>query len=450
MDFLSTLLGMGGVAWTLVFFIIAIGIIVFVHEYGHYIVGRWSGIHAEVFSLGFGRVLYTRTDKRGTRWQIAAVPLGGYVKFLGDADAASAGKDEAAMAGLSAAEKRHTMHGAPLWARAATVAAGPIFNFILAAVVVFGMMMWTGIATEKPVVGSLANLPQATSGLQPGDEIVSLNGTATPDWESYLKTASDLPPQPVVSYGILRGGNETTVTGGHPLPALIGTVHLKSAAFTAGLQVGDVVLEAGGKPVSTFAELPPIVEASAGAAVPLKIWRPDGGAGQVMEMSITPNRRDLPKAEGGFETRWLIGLSSGMLFEPETRQPGLFEAASLTGQNLWFMATTSLSSLWHVVTGSISSCNISGAITMAQVMGQSATQGWDYYINMLAMLSLGIGLINLFPIPVLDGGHLVFHTYEAIFRRPPPDAALRVLMTIGLGLVLTFMAYALFNDLTCR
>lgn len=449
MDLLATILGMGGVVWTLVFFILAIGIIVFVHEYGHYIVGRWSGIHAEVFSLGFGRVLYTRTDKRGTRWQIAAIPLGGYVKFLGDADAAS-GKDTEAIAGLSAEEKRHTMHGAPLWARAATVAAGPVFNFILAAVVVFGMMMWMGIATEKPVVGKVANLPNSAQGLQAGDEIIGLNGTATPDWETYLKTAGEMPPQAAVTYKVLRTGVETDVTSTHPLPALIGTVHLKSAAYAAGLQVGDVILEAAGKPVSTFAELPPIVEASAGAAVPLKIWRDDGKGGQTLEMSITPNRRDLPKPEGGFETRWLIGLSSSMLFEPELRQPGIIEAAGLTVQNLWFMATTSLSSLWHVMTGAISSCNISGAITMAQVMGQSATQGADYYINMLAMLSLGIGLINLFPIPVLDGGHLVFHAYEAIFRRPPPDAALRALMTIGLALVMTFMAYALFNDLTCR
>lgn len=452
MDLLTTILGTGGLVWTLVFFVIALGIIVFVHEYGHYIVGRWSGIHAEVFSLGFGPVIYTRTDKRGTRWQIAAVPLGGYVKFLGDADAAS-GKDAEAIAGLSDTEKRHTMHGAPLWARAATVLAGPVFNFILAGVVIFGMILWTGIATDKPVVGSMAVMPGASEdgagGLQPGDAVLALNGTETPDWESYMAAASALPPSPQISYTVLRDGVETTVTAGHPLPPLVGSVQLKSAALAAGLQEGDVVLEAGGKSVSTFAELPPIVEGLAGAPVPLKIWRADGAAGQILDLTITPNRRDLPKPEGGFETRWLIGLSAGMLFEPEVRQPGLFEAVSISVERLWFMASMSLSSLWNVVTGAISSCNISGAISMAQVMGQSATQGADYYIQMLAMLSLGIGLINLFPIPVLDGGHLVFHAYEAVFGRPPHDAALRVLMTFGLALVLTFMAFALFNDLTC-
>lgn len=452
MDFLTTVLGMGGIVWTLVFFILALGIIVFVHEYGHYIVGRWSGIHAEVFSLGFGPVLYTRTDARGTRWQIAAVPLGGYVKFLGDADAAS-GKDGAALAELSESDKRHTMHGAPLWARTLTVAAGPVFNFILAGVVIFGMLLWMGVATDRPVVGQVATLPGQEEGLQPGDEILAINGTATPDWESYMTAASELPPAPSVSYTVLRAGVETVVTAGHPLPPLVGSVQLKSAALAAGLQEGDVVLEAAGKPVSTFAELPPIVEGLAGAPVSLKIWRAgdaaQGEGAQILDLTITPNRRDLPNAEGGFETRWLIGLSAGMLFEPEVRSPGLIEAATLSLERLWFMGTTSLSSLWNVVTGTISSCNISGAISMAQVMGQSATQGADYYIQMLAMLSLGIGLINLFPIPVLDGGHLVFFAYEAVMRRPPPDAALRVLMTFGLALVLTFMGFALFNDLTC-
>jgi regulator of sigma E protease len=448
-DILATVLGTGGFLWTLAFFILAIGIIVFVHEYGHYIVGRWSGIHAEVFSLGFGPVLVNRTDARGTRWQIAAIPLGGYVKFKGDSDAAS-GKDLGAMSGLSDSEKRHTMHGAPLWARSATVAAGPIFNFILAIAVYWGLILWSGVATERPIVGAVASLPGAAQPLQPGDEILALNGSETPSLESYLQLARDLPAMAQVEYRILRGGDEMVVQGAHPMPPLVGSVQLKSAAIAAGLEEGDVILAANGQPVTAFAELPPIVEGLAGAPVPLTVWRADGSdTGQSFDLTITPNRRDLPKAEGGFETRWLIGLTGGLIFSPEVRRPGLFEALSLAGQNAWFAGTTSLSGLWHVVTGAISSCNISGPIGMAQVMGQAATQGLEYYITMLAVMSLGIGLINLFPIPVLDGGHLVFHAYEAVFRRPPPDGALKVLMTIGLAIVLGFMAYALTNDVTC-
>ena len=270
MDFVTAVLGTGGFLWTVAFFIIALGIIVFVHEYGHYIVGRWSGIHAEVFSLGFGPVLASRTDRRGTRWQIAAIPLGGYVKFLGDADAAS-GKDGAAMAGLSAEERRHTMHGAPLWARAATVAAGPVFNFILAIAVYWGLVLWTGVATDRPVVGKVAVLPGEAQALRPGDEILALNGVPTPDWETYLATAAAMPAGGVAPYRVRRDGAEAEITGAHPMPPLVAGVQLKSAAIAAGLQEGDVILSAGGKAVTAFSELPPIVEGLAGAPVPLTI-----------------------------------------------------------------------------------------------------------------------------------------------------------------------------------
>jgi regulator of sigma E protease len=448
MDLLTSILGIGGFLWTAIAFIIAISIIVFVHEYGHYIVGRWCGIHAEVFSLGFGQVIYSGTDKRGTRWQLAAVPLGGYVKFMGDSNAAS-GVDGATISTLSAAERRRTMHGAPLWARAATVAAGPIFNFILAVLVIFGMLLWTGVAAEKPTVASLSALPQAEQGLKPGDVLVALDGAATPDWESYFDTATKLPPAASVAYTVLRDGVETQVTSSHPLPPIVGTVQLKSAAFAAGLAEGDVVVEADGKPVFTFAELPPIVEGLGGKPVALKIWRPDATGGTVMDLTITPNRRDLPKEGGGFETRWLIGLGAGVLIEPEVRKPGLIEAAGMALDRLWFLVTTSLSSLGHIATGKIDKCNLSGAISMAQVAGQSATMGLDDFIQTIAMLSFGIGLINLFPIPVLDGGHLVFFAYEAVVRRPPPEIVHRLLMTVGMALILSFMAFALFNDLTC-
>ena len=143
---------LGGTAWTVVFFVIALSVIVFVHEYGHYIVGRWSGIHSEVFSVGFGPVLFSRTDKRGTKWQIAAIPFGGYVKFLGDKDASSVRSND--VSGLSDEERRHTMAGAPLWARAATVAAGPVFNFILTFVLLVGLSLAVGMPTDAPTVGT--------------------------------------------------------------------------------------------------------------------------------------------------------------------------------------------------------------------------------------------------------------------------------------------------------
>lgn len=444
MDFNSLIAGAGSTAWTALFFVIALAIIIAVHEYGHYIVGRWTGIYAEVFSLGFGPVLISRQDKHGTRWQIALIPFGGYVKFLGDKNAASA-PDSGALAVLSQDELRHTMAGAPVWARAATVAAGPVFNFILAIAVYIGMITWSGVATDLPVVGTLQATPFHGETLKPGDQVLSVNGIATPDLEAYVKAAAELPPAAEVTYSVDRDGQTVEIKGPHPFPPLVGSVHPQNAAMAAGMQPGDYILSAGGQSVTAFSELPKIVEATAGGPVALKVWR----AGAEIDLTLTPNRRDIPKADGSFETRWLIGLSGGMLFEPETRRAGVVETVQLAVEQAWFVSKASLSGLWHVVTGAISSCNISGPIGMAEVMGDAARSGPEVFVGMLAALSLGIGLLNLFPIPVLDGGHLMFHAYEAVTGKPPSDRVVQALMTIGLAVVLSFMAFALSNDFFC-
>jgi len=443
LDFLGLVSGAGGLAWTVVSFIVALSIIVAVHEYGHYIVGRWTGIHAEVFSLGFGPVLASRVDRHGTKWQLAALPFGGYVKFLGDSDAAS-GRDGAVISTPSAAERRRTMHGAPLWARALTVLAGPVFNFLLTIVVFIGVVGWTGVATDKPVVGTLRVLPFEAPSLEPGDLVLAVNGVATPDLTTYGAVVSDIGPAASVTYLVERAGAQVTVQGPHPMPPVASAVQPQSAAMDAGLQPGDVILSANGQAVTSFAELPPIVEASQGAPVALRVWR----SGEAFDLTLTPRRRDLP-TESGFETRWLIGLNGGLLFTPQTRQPGPVETVRLALEQTWYVGVTSLSGLWHIATGAISSCNISGPIGMAEVMGDAARSGFDTFIQTLAVLSLGIGLLNLFPIPVLDGGHLVFHVWEAATGRPPSDRALQVLMSVGLALLLSLMVFAVSNDLFC-
>ena len=444
MDFSALISGAGSFVWIVVFFVSALAVIVAVHEFGHYIVGRWSGIHAEVFSLGFGPVLVSRRDRHGTKWQLAAIPVGGYVKFLGDKDAASS-PDSGAMAGLSDAERRMTMPGAPLWARAATVAAGPVFNFILAIVVYVGMIVYSGVPTDLPVVGSVQATPFAGESLQPGDRIVAINGVETPDLTSFYKVGGDLPAAATVTYRVDRAGQTMELQGPHPFPPIVGSVHPQNAAMAAGIKAGDVILSANGQPVTAFSELPAIVEATQGGPVALHLWRD----GTELDMTLTPNRRDIPKEDGKFETRWLIGLSGGALINPETRRAGPIETLNLAVKQAWFVSKSSLSGLWHVVTGAISTCNISGPIGMAEVMGDAASSGPAVFLGMLAALSLGIGLLNLFPIPVLDGGHLVFFAYEALFGRPPAERVLGRLMLVGLIVVLGFMAFAISNDLTC-
>ena len=434
----------GGGVQAVAALLVVIVIIVTVHEFGHYIVGRLCGIHAEVFSLGFGPLLWSRIDKRGTRWQIAAVPLGGYVRFLGDADAASR---PGVISGLSAAEKRHTMQGAPLWARTATVLAGPAFNVALTLLVFFGLILSSGIGNDSTVIGSLRSLPPNLSmgenPLQVGDRVLALDGTPTPDFATLATQAKTLKDRASVTYVVERTGETLTFQGPNPVPALVQSVALNSAAEDAGLQVGDLFLKVAGQDIAGFDQMPPLVEASQGQPVALTIQRGD----QVLDLTLTPRRADLPDMQGGFTTRWLIGVSGGLMFEPTRRSAGIFEAAKLSVQQSWMMAKTNLNGIAQIVAGSISTCNLSGPVGMAKVASAAATAGVEAFIGTLALMSLAIGLANLLPIPILDGGHLVFHVYEAIFRRPPNNRVMQVLMTAGLAILLSLMLFAFSNDL---
>lgn len=434
----------GGFAFTLLAFVVALSVIVAIHEYGHYIVGRWSGIHAEVFSLGFGPVLASRVDRHGTRWQVAALPFGGYVKFLGDADAAS-GKDAAAIDALDMEERRRSMHGAPLWARAATVAAGPVFNFILSILIFAAFVLISGRAAEEARVGPLKPLPADIALLQEGDVITAVGGRPIEGLADLFVAGRELAPAEVVSYEVLRDGAPMTVEASFPLIAVIDSVQPQSAAIEAGLEQGDVIRAVDGVPITAFSQLREIVAESDGAPLSLDIWR----AGRMLEITLSPRRVDLPLPDGGFETRWLIGVTGGLFFEPMTEPVGLWDAAKFGVSQTAFIVQSSLSGLWHMITGAISSCNLQGPIGIAETSGAAASQGLDSFIWFIAVLSTAVGLLNLFPIPVLDGGHLVFHAYEAVMRRPPPDKALRILMSIGLTLLLTLMLFALTRDLFC-
>ena len=420
--------------------IVVIVIIVTVHEFGHYIIGRLCGIHAEVFSIGFGKPIWSRVDKRGTRWQVALLPLGGYVRFLGDADAASR---PGSVSGLSETERRHTMQGAPLWARSATVIAGPAFNIALTVLVFFGLIMWSGVSDDSSVIGSIEQMPGAPVPLQVGDRIVSIDGTATPDFETLATHSKTLKDRASVTYVVDRAGQTLTFTGPNPVPPLIQSVNLNSAAEDAGLQVGDLFLTVDGQAITGFDQMPPLVEASQGAPMALTVLRAD----QIIQLTLTPRRADLPNAEGGFDTRWLIGVTGGQLFGPTRRSPGLYEAASLSVERSWYMAKTNLNGIAQIITGTISSCNISGPIGMAKVASAAVQSGFETFIGTLALMSLTIGLANLLPIPVLDGGHLVFHLYEAITGRPPTERVLQLLMTFGLTILIGLMLFAFSNDL---
>jgi regulator of sigma E protease len=449
MDGIAFIPQFGGLFLTLVAFVVALSVIVAIHEYGHYIVGRWCGIKAEVFSLGFGPVLLSRMDKHGTRWQIAALPFGGYVKFLGDANAAS-GTAADGYQEMPENYRRQTMLGAPLWARTATVAAGPVFNFILSIIVFAAVMMTQGKAIEPLAVGELKALPYEGVTLQPGDQLITINGTEVPahdpdNPDAFEDFISALPYEALLDYEVRRGESVVTAKGPYPMPPFVVQLAPQSAAFDIDMRQGDVIMAVDGNPIVSFDELKDIVETSDGRVLQLDVWR----NGEMLKFALAPRRVDEPQPEGGFKTQWRIGISGGLAFEPATEALSPITAVIDGAQQVWRVISSSLSGLYHMITGAISSCNMSGPIGIAEVSGAMASQGVDNFIWFIAVLSTAVGLLNLFPIPVLDGGHLVFYAYEAATGRPPSEKALRVLMTVGLTLVLGVMLFAIFNDIFC-
>ncbi len=448
MEIASLIPQFGSLFTTILAFVVALSVIVAVHEYGHYIVGRWSGIKAEVFSLGFGPVLFSRMDRHGTRWQFALLPLGGYVKFLGDANAASANTDTGAVDEMPPELRRQTMQGAPLWARSATVAAGPIFNFILSILVFGGLIMFQGRVAEPLTVGSLSPLPEETITLQPGDQLLAIAGQDLPDFSesgAFDGFLDGLPVVPALEYVVQRDGRVIDVTGPYPMPPRAVSISPQSAAYDIDMRQGDVILSVDGREITAFSELQDIVETSDGRALHLKVWRD----GEILDFALAPRRVDEPQREGGFKTSWRIGIGGGMAFEPATEKLGLGAALAGGVERTGQVIETSLSGLYHMIAGKISSCNMTGPIGIAQVSGAMVRQGGDSFILFIAFLSTAVGLLNLFPIPVLDGGHLAFYAYEAVAGRPPSDGVLRVLMSMGLTLILGLMIFALGTDLLC-
>jgi regulator of sigma E protease len=361
------------------------------------------------------------------------------VRFLGDANAASVGSNGA----VSEAEMRRTMMGAPLWARTATVAAGPVFNFVLAIAIFAGSIMYQGRAADPLTFGEMRSLPASfESELQAGDVMIAVEGVRFDSLETSETMTDALPVQERLTYTIERDGREMDVEGPYYFPTAVLSVSPRSAADDADIKINDVITAIDGAPVFALSQLQELVIAAEGAPLEITVWRD----GETREKTIAPRRVDLPTPEGGFETRWLIGISGTIFFDERTVGVGAVEAISLGAQGLWNTVTTSLSAMQHILFGQISTCNLSGPVGIAETSGSMAEQGVQSFIWFIGALSAAVGLINLFPIPVLDGGHLVFYAYEAVTRRKPSERAVQVFMVTGLALILSLMTFTILND----
>ena len=435
----------GNFVITVLAFVLCLSVIVFVHEFGHYFIGKLSGIHAEVFSIGFGPVIISAYDKRGTKWQLAAFPLGGYVKFLGDKNPASSPDPE-----IDKRDEqnslRKSMHGAPLWARFITVAAGPLFNFIFSGLIFFLIFMDQGMTKLPLTVDKTFDTPYKQK-FEKGDVVRSVNGLKI---NNDLKKLNDqlggVFANKPLTYVVERNGILITLENIIQNPPRISQVLPKSSAISAGLEKGDLILSLNSREIKNFNEIKDFVEASQGEGFIVEYWR----EGLVYETRLTPQIVDVPIETGGFERIYRVGIVSDYFpFQPVMTKQSISWAFLSSIKSIYLIMEGSVKGLYHIVFGNISSCNLSGPISIAETSGQMVKQGSLNYLWFIAVLSTAIGMINLFPIPVLDGGHLMFFTVEALIGRKPNQKIVNTFMALGFALLVGLMLFSVLNDFLC-
>jgi regulator of sigma E protease len=435
----------GNFVITVLAFVLCLSVIVFVHEFGHYFIGKLSGIHAEVFSIGFGPVIISAYDKRGTKWQLAAFPLGGYVKFLGDKNPASSPDPE-----IDKRDEqnslRKSMHGAPLWARFITVAAGPLFNFIFSGFIFFLIFMDQGMTKLPLTVDKTFDTPYKQK-FEKGDVVRSVNGLKIKnDLKKLNEQLRGLFANEPFTYVVERNGILITLENIIQNPPRISQVLPKSSAISAGLEKGDLILSLNSREIKNFNEIKDFVEASQGEGFIVEYWR----EGLVYETRLTPQIVDVPIETGGFERIYRVGIVSDYFpFQPEMTKQSISWAFLSSIKSIYLIMEGSVKGLYHIVFGNISSCNLSGPISIAETSGQMVKQGSLNYLWFIAVLSTAIGMINLFPIPVLDGGHLMFFTVEALIGRKPNQKIVNTFMALGFVLLVGLMLFSVLNDFLC-
>jgi regulator of sigma E protease len=355
-------------------FLFVLTLVVFFHELGHFLIARWNGVRVSVFSIGFGPELFGFTDPHGTRWKFSLIPLGGYVKFLGDDNAASV-PDQAALAAMSEQERRESFIHQRVGPRAAIVVAGPVANFLLAIVIFAGIFMTFGKPSASPRVDSV----------QPG-----------------------------------------------------------SAAEVAGFQPGDVVLTINGRAVDSFVDMQRTVSISAGEPLTFEVDR--GGAR--VALKATPALREVKDSFGNVNRIGVLGITRSNAPNDINVEPvGPLTAVVLGVQETWFVTERTLMYIGRIFVGREAADQLGGPIRIAEVSCQVATAGIAALLQLTAILSVSIGLLNLFPIPLLDGGHLLFYAIEAVRGKPLSERAQEMGFRIGFALVVMLMVFTTYNDI---
>ncbi|EOS95852.1 sigma E protease regulator RseP [Erwinia tracheiphila] len=442
------------ILWSLGAFIVALGVLITVHEFGHFWVARRCGVKVERFSVGFGKALWRRCDRQGTEYVIAMIPLGGYVKML----------DERVE--TVPPELRHrAFNHKTISQRAAIIAAGPLANFIFA-IFAWWLVFIIGVPGIRPVVGEIVSgSPASVAQIVPGMELKAIDGIETPDWNTVRmalvskigdrQTVFSVVPfgsaqqsekqvdlrswqfdpakqDPVTSLGIRPRGPQIETT--------LAEVQPGSAANKAGLQVGDSILKVDGQPLEQWQHFVTLIRDNPGNALALQVER----QGHLISLTLTPDVRPGKEAEG------FAGVVPRIVPLPDeyktVRQYGPFAAIGEGSAKTWQLMKLTVTMLGKLIAGEVKLNNLSGPISIAQGAGMSAEYGLIYYLMFLALISVNLGIINLFPLPVLDGGHLLFLMIEKIKGGPVSERVQDFSYRIGSILLVLLMGLALFND----
>lgn len=439
-------------------FALVLGVLIIVHEYGHYLVARLAGVKVLRFSVGFGRALWSkRIGRDGTEWVIAIFPLGGYVKMLDEREG-----------DVLPEELQRSFNRQSVWRRMAIVAAGPLANLLLATVIYWGLF-WHGMEELKPLLGTpVASSPAAAAGIESGEQVLKVGGEVVQTWQDMrwvlLRRAVS---QDLIELEVINPRNEISVRRldvssaraagweGDPLeklgisffrpsiPPIIGKISPGSAAEAAGLSPGDEILAMDSHQISSWTEVVRTVRNSPGKRLTIEIQR----NGNHHSIAIIP----ATVQEGGGE----IGRIGATVRDPGLARSDLMivvrygplVSLGKAINETWDKSVFSLVMIGKMITGEVSWRNISGPVTIADYAGQSARLGIDYYLKFLALVSISLAVLNLLPIPILDGGHLLYYVVEIIKRRSLSERSMEIGQQIGMALLLILMAFAFYNDI---
>jgi regulator of sigma E protease len=438
---------------TLIAFVVALGVLIVVHEFGHYLVARLCGVKVLRFSVGFGQPLFVRrAGADQTEWAVAAFPLGGYVKMLDEREGE-----------VPAHERHRAFNRQPVLRRFAIVLAGPVANFLLA-IFVYWLLFMHGVPGLKPMLGTPpVGTPAAQAQVASGETIVSIGDQPVKTWQdvrwalleravdrgsvslevqnakgeiAFRKldlsglTAADLDSEFLNRIGLTRFS-----------PAIISEVRPNTPGARAGLQAGDKIVQADGKPIETWEQLVGIVAPKAGVPVQLMVLR----NGETLQLSVTPDA-----ATDNGRTVGRIGVARDpAVLEQQMVQVsyGPLAAVREAAVRTWDVSALSLRMLGKMLVGEVSLKNLSGPITIADYAGQSAQMGWLPYVSFIALISINLGVLNLLPVPLLDGGHLMYYLVEMVKGRPVSDRAIEIGQRVGMVILFSLMAFAIYNDI---